>query len=61
MYFGANKTLIKVIRDIILDKFILVLMESRSKSYGKNFVSQKIMIRSIITQVIMMLALINMA
>ena len=44
----------------ILEAFILVLMESDTESHEKNLISWKILIRSIIAQVIMILVLINM-
>ena len=44
----------------ILEIFILVLLESSTKSHGKNSISQKVLIRSFIVQIIMMLVLINM-
>ena len=44
MEFGANKTLIEVIREDVfggtyLETFVLVLMESGTKSHGKNLIS----------------------
>ena len=64
MDFGANKTPIEVIKEgalevLILEAFILVLMGSCTKSHGKSWIGWKILIRSIIAQVIMMLVLIN--
>ena len=44
----------------ILDIFILVLLESGTKSHEKNLISQKILIKSIIVQIIMMLMLTDM-
>ena len=44
----------------ILEIFILVLLESSTKSHGKKSISQKVLIRSFIVQIIMMLVLINM-
>ena len=44
----------------ISEAFILVLLESGTKIHEKNLISQKILIRSIIAQMIMMLVLINM-
>ena len=43
-----------------LETFVLVLMESGTKSHGKNLISWKILIISITAQVIMMWMLINM-
>ena len=43
----------------ILETFILVLLERSTKSHGKNSISQKILMKSIIAQVIMMLDSIN--
>ena len=45
---------------LILETFILVLLESGTKSRGKNLISQKILIKSIIVQIIMMSVSINM-
>ena len=45
---------------LILETFILVLLESGTKNHGKNLISWKILIRSFIVQIIMMLVLINM-
>ena len=42
-----------------LETFVLVLMESGTKSHGKNLISWKILIISITAQVIMMWMLIN--
>ena len=44
MEFGANKTLVEVIREDafgehILETFFLVLMESGTKNHGKNSIS----------------------
>ena len=44
----------------ISEAFILVLLESGTKIHKKNLISQMILIRSIIAQMIMMLVLINM-
>ena len=43
-----------------LETFVLVLVESGTKSHGKNLISWKILIISITAQVIMMWMLINM-
>ena len=45
---------------LILETFILVLLESGTKNHGKNLINWKILIRSFIVQIIMMLVLINM-
>ena len=42
------------------ETFILVLMVSGTKSHGKNLISEKILIKNVIVQFIMMLVLINM-
>ena len=72
MNFCVNKTPVEAIKtpvevskkvhlvEQILEKFILVLMKNGTKKLGKNLISWKILIRSIIVQVIMMLVLINM-
>ena len=66
MKFGANKTPIEVIKEgafgvtYFIETFILVLMERGTESHGKNLISWKILIKSIIVQIIMMLVLINM-
>ena len=43
MDFGTNKMTVEVIKEgvleIILETFILVLMESGTKSHGKNLIS----------------------
>ena len=57
--------LLKVINEDAFDgtyfrEFILVLMGSGTESHGKSLISWKILIRSIIAQVIMTLVLINM-
>ena len=44
----------------ILETFILELMRSGTESKGKGLISWKILIRSIIVQVITMLVLLNM-
>ena len=43
-----------------LETFVLVLMESGTKSHGKNLISWKILIIIITAQVIMVWMLINM-
>ena len=43
-----------------LETFVLVLVESGTKSHGKNLISWKILIISITAQVIVMWMLINM-
>ena len=65
MDFGANKMPIEVIKEGALEEhisetFILVLVESGTKSHGNNSISWKILIRSIIAQIIMIAVLINM-
>ena len=54
--------LLKKVRfeELILETFILVLIVNGIKSYGKNLLSQKLLIKIIIAQIIMMLVLINM-
>ena len=64
MDFGANKTPIEVVKEAHLEEpllgtFILVLLESGTKIHGKNSISWKTLIRSLIAQIIMMLVLIN--
>ena len=44
---------------LILETFILVLMENGTKKHGNNLISQKILIKSFIVQIITMLVLIN--
>ena len=65
MDFDKNKTPVEVIKEgafggTYSKTFILVLMESGTKSHGQNLISRKILIGSIISKVIMMLVLINM-
>ena len=65
MDFGANKTTVEVLEKVhlevlILETSILVLLESGTKNHGKNSISWKILIRSIIVQIITMWVLINM-
>ena len=61
---GANKRPIEVFREgfggMYFRGTILVLLESSTKSHGKNSISWKILIRSIIAQIIMSWVLINM-
>ena len=45
---------------LILETFILVLMESGTKSHGKNLASWKILIKSVIAETIIMSVSINM-
>ena len=45
---------------LLLETFILVLIEGGTESHGKNSISWKILITSIIAQVIMTAVLINM-
>ena len=45
---------------LILEAFILVLMENGTKSHGKNSISSKILTRGIIAQVIKIPVSINM-
>ena len=64
MDFGGNKTPIEVIKEehlegLILEIFILMLIIDCIKSHGKNLMSQRILIRIIIAQIIKMLMLIN--
>ena len=64
MDIGANKTPVEVIKEGVfggtsLQTFILVLMVNGIESDGKNLMSSKILIRSIIVQIVMMLVLIN--
>ena len=63
MDIGANKTPVEVIKEGVfggtsLETFILVLMVNGIESDGKNLMSSKILIRSIIVQIVMMLVLI---
>ena len=63
--FSANKRPAEVIKkgrldDCISEAFILVLLESGTKNPGKNLISWKILIRSIIAQIVMMSVSINM-
>ena len=60
MDFGANKTPVEVIREGAFGGTILVLLESGTKNHGKNSISWKILIRSIIVQIITMWVLIKM-
>ena len=65
MDFGANKTPVEVINESTFGgtycrNIYLVLMVNGIKSHGKNLMSWKILIRSIIVQITMMLVLINM-
>ena len=39
MDFGTNKTPIEVIKDLILETFILVLMVNGTEKHGKNLMS----------------------
>ena len=62
---GANKTSVEVIKkgvfgERILETFILVLLEKGTRNHGKNLISRKILIKSIIAQIIMMTVSINM-
>ena len=64
MDIGANKTPVEVIKEGVfggtsLETFILVLMVNGIESDRKNLMSSKILIRSIIVQIVMMLVLIN--
>ena len=64
MDFGANKTPVEVIiegafLELVLVTSILVLMVNGRESHGKNLMSLKILIGGIISQIIMMLMLIN--
>ena len=66
MKFGANKTPVEIIKKVrlevlILETFILVLMESGTENREKNLISWKILSRSMIVQIIMMLRWTNMA
>ena len=45
---------------LILEGFILVVMENGTKSHGKNSISSKILTRGIIAQVIKISVSINM-
>ena len=47
------------LEELISETFILVLMKSGTESHGKNLMIWKILIRSIIVQIIMTLVLIN--
>ena len=63
MDFGANKTPVEVIiegafLELVLVTSILLLMVNGRESHGKNL-SLKILIEGIISQIIMMLMLIN--
>ena len=65
MDFGANKTPVEVIKEgafggTYFRDIILVLMANGIESHGKNLMLQKILIKSITVQVIMMLVSINM-
>ena len=58
MDFSANETPVEVIKEdtfrgLILETFILILMESSTKRHGKNLIGWKKLIRSIIAQNIM--------
>ena len=58
MDFGVDNTPVDVIeegsfeRTYFLKTFILVLMRSGTKSHGKSLISSKILIRSIMAQVL---------
>ena len=58
MDFGVDNTPVDVIeegsfkRNYFLKTFILVLMRSGTKSHGKSLISSKILIRSIMAQVL---------
>ena len=65
MDFGANKTPVEVIKEgafggTYFRDIILVLMANGIESHGKNLMLQKILIKSITVQIIMMLVSINM-
>ena len=65
MHFGANETTIEEIKEgafggAYFRDIYFVLMKSGTESHGKNLISWKILIRSIIAQVIMSWVLINM-
>ena len=62
MGFGTNKTHVEVIKEgaFILETFILVLLENGTENHGNNLTNWKILIRSIIVQIIMMWVSINM-
>ena len=59
--FGANKTSIRKehMEDLILKIFILVLIVDSIESKAKNLMSERIFIRIIISQIIMMSILIK--
>ena len=56
MYFGANKTPVELkkghLEDLILEICILMLMTNSTESHGKNELSWRILIKSIIAQII---------
>ena len=65
MDFSANKTTTEIIKEVhseehILETFFLMLMVNGTENYGNNLISWKILVRSFIAQLIMMLVLINM-
>ena len=65
MDVSPNKKPIEVINKVrlevlILETFILVFMESGTENRRKNLISWKILIKSIIVQIIMMSVSINM-
>ena len=65
MDFGANKIPVEELKKVrlavlILETFILVLLESGTENHEKNLISWKILIKSIITQIIRMLVSKNM-
>ena len=65
MDFGTNKMPVEELKKVrlavlILETFILVLLESGTENHEKNLISWKILIRSIITQIIRMLVSKNM-
>ena len=54
MDFGTNKTPVEIILELIVEIFILMLMISGTKTHGKNLMFQRILIKSIIVQIIIM-------
>ena len=65
MDFGANKTPVKVIKEGAFGETYFTdiyssVNEKLYKNHGKNLISWKILIRTIIVQIIPMLVLINM-
>ena len=65
MDFRPNMSRIKMIKkehleELVSEIFILMLPINGVRTHGKNLMCSKILIKSIIAQIIMMLVLINM-